>query len=163
MVGHLYYQPYLKEANLINPLTRDREAELFGYRHYSEKELNYYRNLNNIESLRKSSLYEEDIHTHAVDYLGSENTLHYFRNGRDELYRLSQINIEYVENLDQAQFVSSSFSLMNNDFESIGFMNPPYIIFEHFEIPTNQSHLEFQLDNLSDVRDNNYAYPDWIF
>lgn len=163
MVGHLYYRPYLDEVNLINPLTRDRERETFGYRPYSTNELNYYRNLNNIDSLRQSSLYKESKHTKSVEYLGSENTLHYFTNDRDELYRLSQINIEYVNDINQAQLVGSTFSLVDDDYKNIGFMNPPYIMFERFQIPASQSNLKYELKNKFEVRENNYAFPDWIF
>lgn len=163
VTGHLIYRPYLQEVSIVNPLLRDRQRELFGYEPYPQRDQDYYRNLNYIEPLRESTLYDESTQTQPVEFLGTENTLHYFKNDRDEIYRVSQINVDYVDDLDHAQLIGSQFKLNNKEFEDIGFRNPPYIMFERLEVPSNLNNLEYELDNPTDVRENQYAFPDWIF
>lgn len=163
LVGHIIYRPYLDEISIVNPLIRDRQKELFGYVPYPDREQDYYRNLNHLEALRTSSLYEETTQTQTVKFLGTENTLHYFENDRGELYRISQINVEYVDDIDDPQLVGSKFELSDNEFSEIGFKNPPYIMFERFEVPSNLSDLKYELNNPTDVRDSQYAFVDWTF
>lgn len=56
--AHYYYRPYLDEITYVNALVRDRYREFFGYVPYSTSEQEYYQNLNHIEALRDSDLYE---------------------------------------------------------------------------------------------------------
>lgn len=163
LVGHFIYHPYLDEVPLINPLLRDRNREFMGYQYYSDYETDYYMNMNYIDSLRRSALYEESQHLAPVTYLGTENTLYYFENDEQELFRVSSINVELLDNLETAQLIGSSFSLVDPSFEAIGFKNPPNVMFERLEIPADQADTEYNLDNPTDVRNNNYAVDDWIF
>lgn len=162
-IGHLYYQSYLDEVSSVNALIRDRHREFFGYVPYSTSEQDYYRNLNHLEPLRESELYKETEETLTVEFLGIDNTLHFFENENGVLFQMSQIHVEYVDGLDSAQLVGSQFQLVNSDFEEIGFRNPPYIMFERLEIPENQKDKTFKPNNPNDVHNTLYAHPDWVF
>lgn len=164
LAGHLYYQPYLSEVSLTNPLTRDRERHLFGFDYYSQWDHDFYTNLNYIDQLRTSSLYQEEAHRLPIDYLGRDSTLHYFKNDRDEIYRVSQMDAEYADGLDQAQLAGSTFKLQDESFKDIGFKNPEKIMFEKLLVPRDQKDLQYQLENQFDLReDNDYAFIDWVF
>lgn len=161
--AHLYYRPYLDEAPYMNALVRDRYRTFFGYVPYGTSEQNYYRNLNHLEALRNSELYQEKVHMQDVEFIGINNTLHYFKNERGDLFDMSQINIEYVNDINEARMVGSRFELVDPDYKNIGFRNPPYIIFERLEIPIDQMEKSFKPDNPNDVHSSHYAHPDWVF
>lgn len=161
--AHLYYRPYLDEIPYVNALVRDRYREFFGYVPYSTSELEYYQNLNHIEALRASDLYEESEEMQIVEFVGINNTLHYFKNERGDLFQMSQINVDYVDSINESRLVGSRFKLVNQEFENIGFRNPPFIMFKRFEVPSDQVEKSFKPDNPNDVQNSTYAHPDWVF
>jgi len=161
--AHYYYRPYLDEIPYVNALVRDRYREFFGYVPYSTSEQEYYQNLNHIEALRDSDLYEESEEMQIVEFVGINNTLHYFKNERGELFQMSQINVDYVNDINEARLVGSRFTLVDQEFKNIGFKNPPYIMFEKLEVPSDQVEKSFKPDNPNDVHNSAYVHPDWVF
>lgn len=135
--GHLKYQPYLEEASHVNPLIRDREPTMTGYVYYGQYERNFFSQLNDLESLRDMSLYEEERVTEPVTYLGAGDYFHYFERSNGEVFKQNRL-VEFIEESTQAQLVGSRFQLRDDAFQEIGFQNPKNVMFEYIEVPASE-------------------------
>lgn len=140
---HMHYRPYLDQASLANPLIRDREPNFTGYTYYGSGEEGFYSNFNDLESLRKSVLYEEKRVAQPVTYLGVGDYFHYFTRPDGEIFKQSR-NVVFNEDAPQTQLVGSQFTLVDESFKEIGFKNPKNTMFEYLEIPTSEQGKTYQ-------------------
>lgn len=131
---HRQLHLYLEQAIYVNPLIRDRQPRLMTYLYYNEREQQQYSQLNHIESLRKSILYEEIQVKEPLRYLGQNGYFHYFERVDGLIFKKHQ-QIEFSKTIQQAQLVGSKFTLKNESFKEIGFKNPKNNMFECIKIP----------------------------
>ena len=142
-VGHLRYQPYIAQAGYVNALMRDRTPSFRGYNYYGRTELITYSQFNDLESLRELDIYEEKEATEPVVYLGQGDYFHYFEHEDGRLTKRLQA-VRFSEEADQAQFVGSLFTLKDDGFKDIGFVNPEHIMFREIVIPASEEGKVYQ-------------------
>lgn len=116
---HTQYAAYLEEYSLINTLIRDRRI-IFGFpSYYSSRERRIYSQLHDIESLRNLSMYQEKLVVEELHYLGKKDYFHYFDyNG--EIFKTAK-KVTYTKSTTYAQIIGSQFSLVDEDYQTIGF------------------------------------------
>lgn len=162
LVGHNRYQPYLEQAAHSNPLIRDREPTMTGYNFYGKYEENYYSQLNDLESLRNMVLYEEERVTEPVTYLGQGQFFHYFEQSDGDIFKQSR-GIEFSEEAEQTQLVGSRFTLIDEEFQEIGFKNPKNIMFDYLEIPMSEQHKTYEPEYDPHIPSTEETFRQWNF
>lgn len=143
---HSQYYSYLEQASYINPLIRDRTPSFIGYNYYSSVEENVYSQYNDLDSLRKMALYNETQVSESIVYLGEGNHSHYFKHSNGNLFR-HNMDLKFIEGIEQSQMVGSQFHLKDESFKSIGFKNPKNIMFDYIEIPASEKGKKYTPEN----------------
>ncbi len=141
--GHLYYQPYIVQARHINPLVRDRTPRFSGYNYYGRTELITYSQFNDLESLRELDIYEEEEAAESVVYLGQGDYFHYFEHDDGRVTKRLQA-VRFSEEADETQFIGSFFTLKDEAFKEIGFVNPEHVMFREIVIPASEEGKVYQ-------------------
>lgn len=144
--GHARYAIYLEQASYVNPLIRDREPRLHIYHPYSTSEQLGYAQLNDLESLQKMTLYDEEQIIHPINYLGQDENYYYFQHEDDYLFKQST-QIKFVETAEKAQLIGSHFTLKDEAFKEIGFKNPSSTMFDHIQIPISEEGKRYEPDD----------------
>lgn len=162
VLGHVKYQPYIDLVRYVNPLVRDRRPSFVGYIYYSRTEQTAYSQLNSLETLRAFELYEEVKATEPVEYLGEGEYYHYFEHENETITKYIR-DIEFTEDVDQAQFVGSQFQLKDEAFLDIGFKNIDRIIFEKIEIPASEVGKTHQPEDDYVIPKSNERMNQWNF
>lgn len=135
--GHNEYYPYLEQVIFTNALIRDREPKFHTYTPYNKTEISAYTQLNHIDALRNMVLYEEEQMVEPLIYLGQGEHTHYFERSNGDRFRQNR-QIQFTESAEQAQLVGSRFTLKDEQFKEIGFMNPENTMFAYIAIPLSE-------------------------
>lgn len=162
ILGNNYYKPYLEQNRYINPLMRDRTPSFTGYSYFGRGELTSYSQLNDLEALQEFVLYEEEIVTETVDFLGKDEHYHYFELENDQIVKYFY-DIQFKEEIQEAQFVGSRFFLKDDAYKEIGFMNPENIMFQYIGIPTSEQDKVYEPDDPYQVPKANERMFHWNF
>ncbi|WP_027108966.1 hypothetical protein [Lacticigenium naphthae] len=158
--GHLYYQDYLNEIRLVNPLVRDRYRTLTGYNYYSRSEVVVYTNLNDLESLRKLSIYSSDLIEEPIDYLGKGQHYYFFKNNNGKIFK--QISgVEFSDQVSEATLQGEKFFLTDEKFKEIGFINLDKIMYDKILIPIEMEGKEFKVDFTPDIPATEEVFLKW--
>lgn len=160
--GHLYYQPYIIQAGHINPLVRDRTPSFGGYNYYGRTELITYSQFNDLESLRELDIYEEEEATESVVYLGQGDYFHYFEHDDGRVTKRLQA-VRFSEEVNQTQFVGSLFTLKDEGFKEIGFVNPEHVMFREILIPISEEGKSYQPEDDYTIPKSEERMNHWNF
>lgn len=162
LYGHSNHYPYLEQASYINPLIRDREPRLHMYIPYSQTEQTMFEQLNDIESLQKMVLYEEEKVAEPITFLGQDTNYHYFKHEDGQLFK-ETFDIEFREDVDQAYLKGSLFFLEDKMFEEIGFKNPRNIMYDKIVIPLNEQERIFNTEEEDFISRSEEVFHHWNF
>lgn len=161
-VGHRYYQPYLAQAGYVNPLMRDRTPSFKGYNDYGRTELITYAQFNDLESLRQLDIYQEEEVTESVIYLGKGEYFHYFEHADGRLSKRLQA-VRFSEEVNQTQFVGSLFTLKDEEFKEIGFVDPEHVMFREIVIPASEEGQSYQPEDDYTIPKSEERMNSWNF
>lgn len=161
-VGHRYYQPYIVQARYVNPLMRDRTPSFSGYNYYGRTELITYAQFNDLESLRELDIYEEEEAVESVVYLGEGDYFHYFEHGDGRVTKRLQA-VRFSEEVNQTQFVGSLFTLKDEGFKEIGFVNPEHVMFREILIPISEEGKSYQPEDDYTIPKSEERMNSWNF
>ena len=162
LYGRSNHYPYLEQASYINPLIRDREPRLHTYIPYSQTEQTMFEQLNDIESLQKMVLYEEEKVAEPITFLGQDTNYHYFKHEDGQLFK-ETFDIEFREDVDQAYLKGSLFFLEDKMFEEIGFKNPRNIMYDKIVIPLNEQERIFNTEEEDFISRSEEVFHHWNF
>lgn len=160
--GYTHYQPYLEQAHYVTPLIRDRKAVFTGYSYYSNYEQSFFRHLQDIEGLRKLTLYQEESTTEAVTYLGENGAFHYFERADGRIFKQST-QVVFSNDYQKTQLTGSRFHLKNADFEKIGFKDPDNTMFIQIEVPAKEEGKHYAAVDELLIPKTEDAFPKWNF
>lgn len=161
-LGHRHYQPYAAQAGYVNPLVRDRVPSFSGYNYYGRTELITYAQFNDLESLRELDIYEEEEAAESVVYLGQGDYFHYFEHGDGRVTKRLQ-DVRFSEEVSHTQFVGSIFTLKNEEFLKIGFVNPEHVMFREILIPTSEEGKSYQPEDDYTIPKSEERMNSWNF
>ena len=158
---HHQYSAYLEEYSLINPLIRDRRIT-FGFpSYYSSSERRLYTRLHDIESLQNLSMYEEDLVVEELQYLGKKDHFHYFDyNG--QFFKTAK-EITFTKSTPYAQIIGSQFSLVDDDYQTIGFNKELKTMFNTILVNENSNDIIYDSIPESHVLSEEMVFSNWNF
>lgn len=158
---HRQYSVYLEEYSLINPLIRDRRI-IFGFSsYYSSRERRVYARLQDIESLRNLSMYEEELVVEELQYLGKEGHFHYFDyNG--QFFKTTK-EITFTKSTPYAQIIGSQFSLVDSDYQTIGFDKELRTMFNTILVNENSKDTIYEATPGSRILYEEMVFSNWNF
>lgn len=158
---HHQYSSYLEEYSLLNPLTRDRNMLLGFPSFYSHSEQAIYYDYNDIKSLRKLSMYEENIIEINLKYLGENHYFHYFEY-EDEIFKTSK-KITFSDSVDNAMLIGSQFILIDPDYTKIGFNNNLNVMFDTIIVNKKDSNEFYDPTKNNHILLEEFLFSNWNF
>lgn len=161
-IGHLRYQDFLAVNDHVTPLVRDRQKAFSDYTYRSEDEMAYFAKMHDPEGVRSLEMYQEEVVTEPVIYVGKDELFYYFeQNG--ELFK-QRGNVVFDEQAEATQMVGNAFALENEAFMEIGFRNPPYIMFDHLVVNQAEEEelIEVENDDFVETAEEYFAKT-WSF
>lgn len=158
---HQRYSSYLKEYSLINPLTRDYNVVFSFTSFYSNREKALYYNYNDIDSLRKLSMYQERKVEKNLIYLGKNEYLHYFEY-QGNAFKTTK-NITFSSIVNGAKLFGSKFELIDPNYSEIGFKTNLNIMFDSILVPERDSNKTYIPINDSKIPSIESVFSNWNF
>ncbi|MEC6748292.1 hypothetical protein VXN63_07020 [Marinilactibacillus sp. XAAS-LB27] len=127
---HTSYRHWLEQSSLVNAGVRDR-YEIMGYEVLESPELvKSYQSMNLLARFQELDMYEEQPVEEQIEYtyLGTTGRQHYFSMGDEEKYAWRYTG-EVVYTDEPTHLSGSQFRLLDNRFESLGFIaeSPIYL------------------------------------
>lgn len=158
---HDQYSAYLEEYSLINPLIRDRRI-IFGFpNYYSSRENRIYTQLHDIESLRNLSMYEEKLVVEELQYLGKKDHFHYF-DYEGQFFKTAK-KITFTKSTPYAQIIGSQFSLVDTDYQTIGFNKELKTMFNTILVNEDSQNVVYEPIPESQVLPEEIVFSNWNF
>ena len=160
--GYRKYNTYIEKSKLVTPLIRDRERKIFGYKYYPQTRKTIYSKLNDTTNLNKLSFYKKNEVSELIYFLGKKNYFYYFENSKGDLFKWTK-GVEFSTAAFKTEMIGLQFSLTSTDFEEIGFIKKPNIMYDKIIVPKKDEHKLFVSENKDTILQAVEYYIHWNF
>ena len=129
----------------INYGVRNNKKTIFTYHYPGHWETNIYSKLYLVDNFRKAGIYEEEIVTEDVEFLGRDEDNFYFQDKDQIIYRKLGDYLEIADDISKPIKEGVKFHLTDLRFKDIGFKEKsPYTYLLSYKIPKSESNKEFE-------------------
>ncbi|WMM24095.1 hypothetical protein RBU61_14345 [Tissierella sp. MB52-C2] len=134
----------------VNYGIRNNRKTFFRYDYPGHWEKNIYSTLYLVDSFRSVGIYEEEILTQDVEFLGRDDDNFYFQDKDQIISRKLGDHLEIVDDISTPLREGVIFHLIDPRFENIGFkLKSPYTYLLNYKIPKSESNKKFEnIENL---------------
>ena len=160
--GYQKYNAYIEKSKFVTPLIRDRERRIFGYKYYPQSRKKIYSRLNDTINLSKLSFYKRDEVSKTLHFLGKKNYFYYFENPEGDLFKWTN-GVEFSPKASTTEMIGLKFSLTSTDFEEIGFIKKPNIMYDKIIVPEKDKYKLFVSENDNRIPQAVEYYIHWNF
>lgn len=139
------YKVLYSHNRYINYGVRNNKKAIFTYHYPDHWETSIYSKLYLVDNFRKAGIYEEEIVTEDVKFLGRDEDNFYFQDRDQIIYRELGDCLEIIDDISDPIREGIKFRLMDSRFKDIGFNEKsPYTYLLCYKIPKNESNKKFK-------------------
>ncbi|MGO4938967.1 hypothetical protein ACTQ45_02930 [Fundicoccus sp. Sow4_D5] len=128
------HQDFIDKTRFENAAVRRYTVAPFNKFRYSNTETSIYRVGYMVETFKDIGLYNAFPIEQEIEYLGSDNSFMYFQIASTTVYANPRY-VEFTDEVDKAKRVGIQFSLIEPEFEELGFFLESNEFFEQYLVP----------------------------
>lgn len=139
--GYEEHHEMIDLNSYINAANRKYEKKIFFDFPYSYSELSLYKQGYMKKYFETLPFYDAEQLTEEVEYKGSDGTYYYIE-AKGNIYYTSQRLLSFSDQVNEPHRVGVQYHLNDQQFETIGFIDPSSIFLESYLVPESLSDLE---------------------
>lgn len=128
------HQDFIDKTRFENAAVRRYTVAPFNKFRYSNTETSIYRVGYMVETFKDIGLYNAFPIEQEIEYLGSDNSFMYFQIASTTVYANPRY-VEFTDEVDKAKRVGIQYSLIEPEFEELGFFLESNEFFEQYLVP----------------------------
>lgn len=128
------HQAFIDKTRFENAAVRRYVVAPFNKFRYSNTETSIYRVGYMVDTFNNIGLYESDTITQDIEYLGTDDSFMYFQIANTTVYANPRY-VEFTDEVDMAKRLGIQFSLIEPEFEELGFFLESNKFFEQYVVP----------------------------
>lgn len=128
------HQDFIDKTRFENAAVRRYTVAPFNKFRYSNTETSIYRVGYMVETFKDIGLYNAFPIDQEIEYLGSDNSFMYFQIANTTVYANPRY-VKFTDEVDKAKRVGIQFSLIEPEFEELGFFLESNEFFEQYLVP----------------------------